>query len=320
MPDLVFTEVTIDDLMRSVVEAVLGSGGQISPGKGPAIELTGVLLELRDPRARLSRTETRGKAFSCLGELCWYLAGSDRLDLIQHYIPAYEDIAEDGVVYGAYGPRLFNWRGLNQVDNVITRLREHPNSRRAVIQLFDATDLPADQEEIPCTCTLQFLVRDGLLHLLVNMRSNDVVVGLPHDVFCFTMLQEMVARSLSADLGWYRHAVGSLHVYDADQAKARTFLDEGWQSTKLPMPPMPIEDPWPAVHELLEAESAIRDGRGMNPIRLAAMDPYWADLVRLLGVHASAKKGDAPAVERIRDDMANGLYRTFIDGRLEKLE
>ena len=60
------------------------------------------------------------------------------------------------------------------------------------------------------------------------MRLNDALVGLPHDVFCFTMLQEIVARSLSVELGGYKHAVGSLHLYKTHVDAAHQFLEEGW--------------------------------------------------------------------------------------------
>jgi len=40
---------------------------------------------------------------------------------------------------------------------------------------------------------MQFMVRRRRLHLLTNMRSNDAFIGLPHDIFAFTMLQEIMA-------------------------------------------------------------------------------------------------------------------------------
>ena len=59
------------------------------------------------------------------------------------------------------------------------------------------------------------------------MRSNDAFKGLPHDVFCFTMLQEIFARTLGVHVGVYKHAVGSLHLYDKDRQKANQYLKEG---------------------------------------------------------------------------------------------
>jgi thymidylate synthase len=221
-----FRAQTLDDVMRSVIEEILSHGNRIHPTKGPAAELTGVLLEIIDPRARLSRTETRGKPFSCLGELCWYLAGANDVEFIAYYIRAYREYAEGDVIFGGYGPRLFGYRGLNQVANVIHLLRRNPDSRRAVIQLYDAGDIAEEHKDIPCTCTLQFMIRRQALHMITNMRSNDAFLGLPHDIFSFTMFQEIMARDLAVELGTYKHCVGSLHLYDCDREIAQQFLND----------------------------------------------------------------------------------------------
>src|SRR5688572_6211574 len=91
-----FSGRTLDDLLRKLFAKLLSSTNYISPSRGNARELFGVLLELERPRARLSRTETRGKPFSCLGELLWYLSRDNKLDFIRYYIPAYNQETEDG--------------------------------------------------------------------------------------------------------------------------------------------------------------------------------------------------------------------------------
>ena len=63
-------EQTLDDAMRVAIEALIAHGDAINPTKGSAKEITAFLLESAEPRSRISRTETRGKPFSCLGELC----------------------------------------------------------------------------------------------------------------------------------------------------------------------------------------------------------------------------------------------------------
>ena len=307
---------TVDDLMRKVVEVILASGSHILTGKGECTEITGTLLELTNPLARLSRTETRGKLFSPLGELCWYLARSKQLDFIEYYIPAYKESAENGEIPGAYGPRLFNWNGINQRANVAARLKKNPNTRRAAIQLFDAADIDVKHKDIPCTCTLQFLLRKGELNLIVYMRSNDAYLGLPHDIFCFTMLQEIVARDVSAQLGTYKHVVGSLHLYDKNQEKAQQFLNEGFQPTTLFMPEMPAGDPWPAINSLLEAERQIRTADAYAESRLAQLDPYWADLIRLLLIFRATRDSDPGRIKELRQAMACDYFRTFIDLKL----
>ena len=310
---------SIDDLMRMAISQVLQFGKDINPTKGSAKEIFGVILELTNPRARISRTETRGKPFSCLGEMLWYLAKRKDLDFISYYIPAYKSYAEDDEIFGAYGPRLFDWRGLNQVDNVVKLLQNKPDSRQAVIQLFDANDILETHKDIPCTCTLQFVIRQGKLHLFTNMRSNDVFIGLPHDVFCFTMIQEIMARSLAVEVGTYRHAVGSLHVYDKSMKNVQDFIDEGWQSTKIVMPPMPEEDPWRSIGILLEAEQTIRTNKTCDVEVLHTLDPYWADMARLLLVLQSSRSKDVDKLKGLRKEMSSDIYDPFIDRRIRQL-
>ncbi len=305
---------TLDDLLHDVFELLLNSPNRISPSKGDAREEIGVLLELTNPRARLSRTETRGRPFSCLGEFLWYLAYSDDLDFISYYLPYYGEIYKKGQpVDGAYGPRFINMRGQDQVANVVKILRK-PDSRRAVIQLFNAEDISQQHDDTPCTCTLQFMNRSGKLHMLTNMRSNDAFLGLPHDVFSFTMLQEVIARTVDVELGTYKHAVGSLHLYETNTEKAEQFLKEGWQETTNPMPEMPLGDPWLSIVRLLEAESEIRGGRGIQIFNLG-LDPYWADLVRLLQVFAIPITGDKKEIEKIKSEMYSDVYKLYINQR-----
>src|SRR5216684_3838299 len=211
---------TLDDLLRDVFQRLMQSPVHVQSSKGRNRELAGALLEIRKPTARLSRTESKGTVFSCLGETLWYLARSNRLDFIEYYLPTYKEFSDDGrTVYGAYGPRLFRMRGkVDQIDSVIRLLKRKPRTRQAVIQLFNAEDILSPHEDIPCTCTLQFLIRADRLHMLTHMRSNDAFLGLPHDVFAFTFLQEIIARSVGVELGLYKHAVGSLHLYDKHQA------------------------------------------------------------------------------------------------------
>src|SRR4051794_12642996 len=100
------TEASLDGLLRAAIEAVIDRGEVVLATKGLNRELRGVTLQLTNPRARLSRSESRGKVFSAFGELLWYLSGSNSTDQIAHYIPAYREFDEDGMIFGGYGPRL----------------------------------------------------------------------------------------------------------------------------------------------------------------------------------------------------------------------
>ena len=307
----------VDDLLRAAGEAILRDGVHVTPARGACSEISAVAFHLADPRARVSRTASRGRLFSALGELCWYLSGSDRTDDVAYYIGMYRQFDEDGRIFGAYGPRLISFDGLNQIRYVIRVLREAPASRQAVIQLFDHRDVAAPHLDVPCTCTLQYLLRDGRLSAITYMRSNDVFRGLPHDVFCFTMLQELIARSVGAELGSYHHMTGSLHLYDRDAQQLTRYLAERRPATAA-MPALPPGDPWHGVSRLLGTERLLRAGAPAASIDFGP-DPYWADLGRLLAIYAH-RDGPREAIEDLRAAMHSDYFDCYIARRLAILD
>lgn len=298
---------TVDDLLKKVFKEILDNGTEVEPTKGKTIEISGVLLKLTNPLGRLSRTEGKGTIFSCLGELLWYLSGSNRLDQIQYYIQDYHQYSDDGkTIFGAYGPKLFGPEG--QVSIIIQAIQRGDSTRKAVVQLFSSSDIKAPHKDIPCTCTLQFLVREGKLSLYTTMRSNDAYKGLPHDIFSFTMLQELVARKLGLPMGEYGHYVTSLHIYVKDLDKIERFQNEGWQE-KVSMPPMPDGDQTGNVLMLLKHE---RELRQLNT-RISDMhvDDYWRDLSILLEVFNLVKCKNLAPLKSIDQSIKNVELRRF---------
>jgi thymidylate synthase len=305
---------TLDDALLRLYPELLSGKSKVVASRGENTEILGVLIEIERARARLSRSETRGRSFSSLGELLWYLTRDNRLDFIERYIPRYRKESEDGgnAVYGGYGPRLFRQRDNDQIKNVISLLQNHPSSRRAVIQIFNAEDIAVGHSEIPCTTTLQFFVREKFVHLIAVMRSNDAYLGLPHDVFCFTMLQEIVARTLGYEMGPYRHFVGSMHLYDEHRVDAQRLVDEGYQA-RIEMPPMPVGDPWSSIDIVLEAERRIRAG-DLFDANLPGLNPYWSDIIRLLQIFFS---DDKEYIEALQGNMSFQRYRPYIMSRID---
>lgn len=144
------------------------------------------------------------------------------------------------------------------------------------------------------------------------MRSNDIYRGFPGDVFAFTFIQELVANTLGLEVGNYSHFVGSLHLYDCDEPRARDYLSEGFQSP-ISMPPMPHSDPWPSVSWLLRAEQLIRSGSPVPPA--ADIDSYWVDLARLLRMKYLFDKKDRRQLIQVKNEMTCPEYAAFVRGR-----
>ncbi|QXU42145.1 thymidylate synthase [Pedobacter sp. D749] len=321
MASLAFNQYqTLDDILLAVFEELLKRPFNNNNHRGTSSEIIGLSFTLTNPRARLSRSEIKSKAFSTLGELLWYLAGSNELKFIEHYIEDYKDDSDDGkTLYGAYGPRLFNMRDqYNQFENITKLLTKNPLTRKAVIQLFDAMDLVGEHKEIPCTCTIQFLIRAKKLNMYVSMRSNDAYKGLPHDIFAFTMLQEIMARKLGIELGHYHHSVGSLHLYDEQVKQATQFVGEGYQELGLNMAPMPVGDPWPSIIDLLKYEAGIRTGK-ISEVDSSELDDYWENLAKLLLIYKLSYSKNTQ--DKIKDIMAtmDPIYKVYITPRIKKV-
>jgi thymidylate synthase len=321
---MLFKAETLDDALGNIVGRLLKSGKRTISGKGAAREFTSVLIEISNPLARFSRTEGRGMLIPFLGETCWYLSGSDRLDHIEYYIPSYRKFvgASRRAMHtrGAYGPRLFGGGAKSQLNSLLATLRDkqgRSDTRQAVAQIFDRRDLSGTNSDVPCTTTLQFLPRSGRLNLITTMRSNDAYRGFPADVFAFTFIQELFARTLNLEVGTYSHFVGSLHLYDSDEGRARSYLEEGLQSP-VAMPAMPNGDPWPSVDWLLQTEKAIRTNQP-RPTE-GCVEDYWIDLSRLFQIKSLLDARDLRRLVQVKNQMNSKVYSTFVRGRQHALE
>jgi len=106
----------------------------------------------------------------------------------------------------AYGPRISL-----TIETIISALRVDPDTRQAV--LFVASPLDGPTSDLPCTLTIQFLVRDGELHAIVSMRSWDLCRGLPYDLMMFSGLLCIMSRCLHYEPGKVIVQAGSAHIY-----------------------------------------------------------------------------------------------------------
>lgn len=240
---------------------------------------------------------------------------------MKYYVPSqYDSSSDDGLTLnGAYGPRIFTPNAASQFERVTYMLLTKPDTRQAVMQIFSADDIRIGTNDVPCTLTLQFLLRDGALHLSACMRSNDAFLGFTHDVFVFTMLQEVMARTLGVRLGKYHHYVGSLHLYDKNTDRVQAYLTEGVQRTTLPMPAMPEGSPWPSLRGFLEHEKKIREDSKICA-DLKTLNPYWADLVRLLQLKYYVDRKDETGTASVAERITSAAYGPFARGQLWRLQ
>jgi thymidylate synthase len=208
-------------LYRSVIELVTSAGVPASPRGMSTLEVRGVTMRLGSPRTRVLDVEGRipNPAFA-VAEAVWILSGSDA-PWIYSYNEQLRRYADEDVLHGAYGPRIRRWGGrIDQLAMVRQLLSEQPDSRQAVVQIFDPARDWSGAKDIPCTIGHRFLVRAGALHMHTSMRSQDVWLGFPYDVFSATVMQEVMAGWLGVQVGEYVNHVDSLHIYQRDSEAA----------------------------------------------------------------------------------------------------
>jgi thymidylate synthase len=176
-------------------------------------EIINAITIITDPTKNILKSNIRNMPMRyAVGELLWYLSGNNKLDAIKRYSKAWESLSDDGeTINSAYGYRIFEQFGFDQWKYVKGLLKKDPNTRQAVIHIKDASNKPT--KDTPCTVSLQFLLRNGQLNLTTYMRSNDIWLGFPYDVFSFTCMQIIMAFELGVEIGEYTHIAGSLHLY-----------------------------------------------------------------------------------------------------------
>ena len=79
--------------------------------------------------------------------------------------------------------------------------------------------------------------------MMTTMRSNDIYLGFPYDVFVFTMIQRYVAGAIDMEVGPYHHHVGSMHLYDTNSEAARGYV--GARSEVIDTTDLTVPYPWP---------------------------------------------------------------------------
>lgn len=215
-----FTGNTVNEVWEQAfiaLDKLASKGFEDSSRDGAVVgEYLDAVMVVNDPTRNIVTSPIRKMPMRyAVGELAWYLSGSNRVDAIAQFAKKWAEISDDGETNNsAYGYRIFHKFGFDQWEFVKELIKRDPNTRQAVIHIKDASNAPT--KDTPCTVYLQFFLRDNKLNLSVHMRSNDIWMGVPYDMFSFCFLQVKMAMELGVEVGTYTHYAGSLHMYKRD--------------------------------------------------------------------------------------------------------
>jgi thymidylate synthase len=201
-----------------LVQHVLRHGKEVAPRGQKTLEIEDAIIRIDNVLNTLPLEVGRGTVPGIGAvEACQLLAGVTIPDLVISVGPQFANYAEDnGLFHGAYGPRT-----AGQYDMIIDRLMQDPDTRQAVVTIWNPQlDLQERKRDYPCTILHQFRIRNNKLNMSVYMRSNDVWLGAAYDFFQFTRVQIAMASVLGIEPGTYNHHVGSLHIYEQHYASA----------------------------------------------------------------------------------------------------
>lgn len=177
-------------------------------------EIINATTIINNPTNNIMKNDVRKLSMKyAIGEMLWYMSGQPLLKEIQKYGKGWDRMTDDGIhVNSNYGYCISRKYGFDQWEWVKEELIKNPNSRRAVIHIKEPSD--KESKDVNCTVCLQFFIRDNKLYLTTYMRSNDIWMGFPYDVFQFTCMQILMSMELELELGTYTHIAGSLHLYE----------------------------------------------------------------------------------------------------------
>lgn len=216
---------TADEVYCEVYKRLEKYGDVVDSRNGQTKELTHVCMIIDNPTQRWveSRRPVVSPAFA-IAELVMIMNGRDDAYLLNTWNPVLPKYQGKYVKYpGAYGRRLRNGFGFDQINKAYETLNNNPNSRQVVMEIWKPEiDLPQNagvpnNEDIPCNICSLLKIRNNKLIWTQIMRSNDIIFGLPYNFLQFTFLQEIMAGWLGIEVGEYMHISDSLHLYNNEK-------------------------------------------------------------------------------------------------------
>ncbi|MBM3408176.1 MAG: thymidylate synthase [Betaproteobacteria bacterium] len=167
---------------------------------------------------------------SIIHELLWFLQGSTNVGYLrEHGVTIWDEWAnEQGELGPVYGYQWRHWPArdggtIDQIRDVIDRIRRDPDSRRLIVSAWNVADLP-QMALAPCHAFFQFHVAGGRLSCQMYQRSADIFLGVPFNIASYALLTHMVAQQCDLIPGDFVWTGGDCHLYLNHLEQARTQL------------------------------------------------------------------------------------------------
>lgn len=178
-----------------------------------------------------------------IAEQIWFISGARKpADFLRDFTSIWDDFTNpNDVVTVAYGYRWRKHFGRDQLARLIELLQKEPSSRQGVVVAWDpASDGlgGAKRGNVPCPYSFIVNIIGGRLNMHNIVRSNDMILGFPHDVAGFALLQCILAQKLGVKVGIYSHFIANAHIYDIHYGAAKEMIkrDQNFPTVNLEIP------------------------------------------------------------------------------------
>lgn len=210
---------------------ILNYGSRVSPRGNLTLELPQKTIEV-NMRQPVIVDKNRALNYQFMAaEAYWILTGDDSVAGIAPWNKHIAQFSDDGErFFGAYGPKI-----LGQLNYVVEKLRSDRDTRQAGLTIW--RENPPQTKDYPCTVAMWFQIRNSKINLHVFMRSSDVWLGIPYDVFNFSMLAHLVCAELNID-GDERHHFepGTLYLTAASSHLYEPHFEAAYKCVTNPYP------------------------------------------------------------------------------------
>jgi|ERR1017187_2765334 thymidylate synthase len=274
------------------LRALVGDGTDIEVRGQLTREITARTVQVENIRERYLVVPNRhNNVFASIAESLWVIAGRNDLGYLSTYLPRASEFSDDGITWrAAYGPRLRNWNGVDQLAEVVSILQADLTSRRAVAVLYDPDRDFVESNDIPCNNWLHFLVRQGRVDLHVVARSTDIWWGFSGiNAFEWTLLLEMMSHWLGQEPGHLVFFTSSMHIYERHFEQAGQILRH--QSSEVSEDDGINQFPAFATHwenfaaeitEWMRVEQGMRSGQELDYLKCSLTDPLLTSYAQMI--------------------------------------
>lgn len=146
----------------------------------------------------------------------WQKKSNNTNDLKTHIWDEWAD--KNGSIGKAYGYQLaikhkYSEGEFDQVDRVLYDLKNNPQSRRILTNIYNFEDLH-EMNLYPCAYSMTFNVSGNILNGILNQRSQDMVMANNWNVCQYAVLMHMLAQVSGLQVGELIHVIADAHIYD----------------------------------------------------------------------------------------------------------